>query len=287
MPPPQALRRATRWLRHRALVAGPLEAPPGAARRSRDNAAMKRLFLLAVLALSLAGPARAAELTVAVAANFIVPMQKIAAAFEQDTGHHAALVSGSTGSFYHQISHGAPFDVLLSADDTTPRKLEKEGFAVPGSRFTYAVGKLALWSPQPGFVDEQGEVLKSGRFDRIAIANPELAPYGAAAVQTLANLGLLAQLQPKFVQGENIAQTFQFVATRNAPLGFVALSEVFSGGRIAPGSGWIVPERLHAPIRQDAVLLIRARGNPAAQALMTYLRSAKAREISRSYGYGE
>src|SRR5512140_1831078 len=143
---------------------------------------MKRVLSSLLLACVVAGAAHAAQVTVAVAANFIAPMQKIAAAFEQDTAHHATLVSGSTGSFYHQITHGAPFDILLAADDTTPAKLEKEGFTVPGSRFTYAVGQLVLWSPQPGYVDEGGAVLKSGRFDRVAIANPELAPYGTAAV---------------------------------------------------------------------------------------------------------
>jgi molybdate transport system substrate-binding protein len=246
---------------------------------------MKRLSFL--LAFVLSGVVHAGTVTVAVAANFIVPMQKIAAAFEQDTSEHVQLVSGSTGSFYHQIGAGAPFDVLLAADDTTPLKLEREGATVPGTRFTYAVGKLVLWSREPGFVDERGDVLRRGRFDRIAIANPALAPYGAAAVQTLQQLGLATQLAPKFVEGENIAQTYQFVATGNAPLGFVALSEVFAEGRIARGSGWIVPERLHAPIRQDAVLLARARDNGAALALLRYLREPKALGIIRSYGYGD
>jgi molybdate transport system substrate-binding protein len=248
---------------------------------------MKRLSFLFALACTLSGIAHAGRVTVAVAANFIAPMQRVATAFEQDTSHRVQLVSGSTGSFYHQISAGAPFDVLLAADDTTPPKLEREGAAVPGTRFTYAIGHLVLWSREPGFVDERGEVLRSGRFDRIAIANPALAPYGAAAVQTLARLGLTAQLAPKLVEGENIAQTYQFVATGNAPLGFVALSEVFANGRVAPGSGWIVPEHLHAPIRQDAVLLARARDNTAAQALLRYLRGAKARGIIRSYGYAD
>jgi molybdate transport system substrate-binding protein len=250
---------------------------------------MKRLLsrFLLLCALGLGGVAHAGQVTVAVAANFIAPMQKIAAAFQQETADQVQLVSGSTGSFYHQISAGAPFDILLAADDTTPLKLEREGATVRGTRFTYAVGKLVLWSREPGFVDERGDVLRSGRFDRIAIANPALAPYGAAAVQTLAKLGLASQLAPKFVQGENIAQTYQFVSTGNAPLGFVALSEVFEAGRIARGSGWIVPESLHAPIRQDAVLLARARDNKAAHALLAYLRGANARAIMRSYGYGD
>jgi molybdate transport system substrate-binding protein len=246
---------------------------------------MKRLFLLFALAWSLAAGAHAATVTVAVAANFIAPMQQIAAAFERDTSNHVELISGSTGSFYHQISAGAPFDLLLAADDTTPLKLEREGATVPGARFTYAVGRLVLWSREPGFVDERGEVLRGGRFERIAIANPALAPYGAAAQQALERLGLRAQLAPKFVQGENIAQTYQFVATGNAPLGFVALSEVFADGRIARGSGWIVPEHLHAPIRQDAVLLRHGAANNAAKALLAFLRAPKALAIIRSYGY--
>lgn len=247
---------------------------------------MKRSSLLLALALCVLARAQAGQVTVAVAANFIGPMGKIAAAFEQDTHHHASLVSGSTGVFYHQITQGAPFDVLLAADADTPARLEHEGFAVAGSRFTYAIGKLVLWSRQPGVVDQQGEVLKSGRFDRIAIANPVLAPYGAAAIQTLTSLGLLARTAPKFVQGENIAQTYQFVATGNVPLGFVALSEVFANGRITEGSGWIVPERLHEQIRQDAVLLRKASGNAAAQALLQYLRGPKALAIIRAAGYG-
>jgi molybdate transport system substrate-binding protein len=257
------------------------------ATRPADNARMKRVFLLLLLACSAAATAHAAVVTVAVAANFIVPMQQIAAAFEQDTANRVQLVPGSTGSFYHQVGAGAPFDVLLAADDTTPLKLEREGAAVPGTRFTYAVGRLVLWSREPGFVDERGEVLRGGRFDRIAIANPALAPYGAAAEQTLERLGLRAQLAPKFVQGENIAQTYQFVATGNAPLGFVALSEVFAGGRIARGSGWIVPDRLHAPIRQDAVLLRHGAANAGAKALLAYLRNPKALAVIRSFGYAD
>lgn len=255
-------------------------------RSSARIAGMKRFSLLFALALCVLVPAHADQVTVAVAANFIGPMQKIAAAFEQDTHHHASLVSGSTGVFYHQITQGAPFDVLLAADADTPARLEREGLTVPGSRFTYAIGKLVLWSREPGLVDADGEILKTGRFDRIAIANPALAPYGAAAIQTLTSLRLLQRTAPKFVQGENIAQTYQFVATGNAPLGFVALSEVYENGRIREGSGWIVPERLHAQIRQDAVLLRKGAGNEAAKALLKYLREPKALAIIRAAGYG-
>jgi len=222
---------------------------------------------------------------VAVAANFTAPMQKLAADFEQATGHHAQLAFGSTGKFYAQIRNGAPFDVLLAADDETPAKLEQEGLAVSGSRFTYSIGQLALWSAKPGYVDNKGAVLKRGTFAHLALANPKLAPYGAAAVESLNKLGLLATLQPRFVQGENIAQTFQFVSTGNAELGFVALSQVFEGGKLKTGSAWIVPASLHNPIRQDAVILVRGKDNPAALALMKYLKTDKARAIIRAYGY--
>ena len=227
----------------------------------------------------------AAEVQVAVAANFIAPMQRIAADFGKATGHQAKLAFGSTGKFYAQIRNGAPFDVLLAADDETPARLEKEGAAVAGSRFTYAIGRLALWSARPGTVDGQGAVLKQGAFRHLAIANPKLAPYGAAAVETLNKLGLLAALQPRFVQGENIAQTFQFASTGNAELGFVALSQVFEGGKLKRGSAWVVPAELHAPIRQDGAILARGRNNPAAQALMKYLKTDKARAIIKAYGY--
>jgi len=239
------------------------------------------LLFLALFAHS----AFAAEVQVAVAANFTAPMQRIAADFEQATGHQAKLAFGSTGKFYAQIKNGAPFDVLLAADDETPAKLEREGDAVAGSRFTYSIGRLALWSAKPGYVDAQGAVLKQGTFKHLALANPKLAPYGAAAVETLNRLGLLTVLQPKFVQGENIAQTFQFVSTGNAELGFVALSQVFEGGKLKRGSAWIVPPGLHAPIRQDAAILARGKDNPAALALMKYMKEDKARAIIKAYGY--
>lgn len=229
--------------------------------------------------------ASAADVQVAVAANFTAPMQAIAAAFEKDTGHKARLAFGSTGKFYAQIRHGAPFQVLLSADDETPARLEREGMSVPGTRFTYAVGRLALWSAKAGVVDARGEVLKQGRYKHVAVANPKLAPYGAAAVEVMQRLGVYAAVRPKLVQGENIAQTHQFVASGNAELGFVALSQVTQDGRLTGGSAWIVPGDLHAPIRQDATILANGRGNPAASALMGYLRSDKAKAVIRAYGY--
>jgi molybdate transport system substrate-binding protein len=258
---------------------------------------MSKLFLSLICALALGVCAHAAEVTVAVAANFAAPMQQIARAFAQDTGHQAVVSLGATGSFYAQIRNGAPFHVFLSADDETPQRLEREGLAVSGSRFTYALGQLVLWSPQPGRVDDRGEVLRTGAFPRLAIANPRLAPYGQAAMQVLDRMGVTAQWQPRLVVGENIAQAYQFVATGNASLGFVALSQVWVdgrmdgrmdgriGGRIREGSAWIVPPSLHDPIRQDAVLLSRGQGNPAATALLAYLRGDKARAVIRAHGY--
>ena len=238
-----------------------------------------------LLILPLAGGALAGEVQVAVAANFTAPMQKIAAEFEKDTGHKAQLAFGATGKFYAQIRNGAPFQVLLAADDETPAKLEKEGLAQPGSRFTYAVGKLVLWSAKSGYVDDKGEVLKKGEFAKLALANPKLAPYGAAAMEVLGKLGVLGAVQPKFVLGENIAQTWQFVGTGNAELGFVALSQVMKEGRISTGSAWIVPANMHTPIRQDAVILSNGQGNAAAEALMKYLKGDKAKAIIKGYGY--
>ena len=246
---------------------------------------MKFSRLLAAMAVLTLGVSHAADVTVAVAANFTAPMQKIAEAFAQDTGHKAVLAFGATGKFYAQIKNGAPFQVLLAADNETPAKLEKEGFAVAGTRFTYATGRLVLWSAQPGLVDDKGDVLRTSQDGKVALADPKLAPYGAAAIETMTRLGLLERLQPRFVQGENIGQAYQFVATGNAPMGFVALSQVMVDGRIDKGSAWVVPAKLHAPILQDAVLLNPGKDNPAALALTRYLRSGKARAIILSYGY--
>lgn len=245
---------------------------------------MHRLTVL-LATLACATSVHAAEVRVAVAANFAAPMQKIVAAFESDTGHRAVLVTGATGKLYAQVANGAPFELLLSADDDTPARLEKEQLAVPGTRFTYAIGRLALWSAIEGYVDSKGQVLKAGTYKHLAIANPKTAPYGAAALEVLGKFGVLEAARPRFVQGENIAQTHQFVSSGNAQLGFVALAQVIRDGRIASGSGWIVPASFHSPIRQDAVVLARGRNNPAAVALADYLKSDKARAIIRSYGY--
>lgn len=229
--------------------------------------------------------AQAAEVSVAVAANFTAPMKVIAQDFEKDTGHKATLAFGATGQFYAQIRNGAPFAILLAADDATPAKLEIEGLGVAGTRFTYATGKLALWSKKADLVDNRGDILRSGKFDKIAIANPKLAPYGAAAIEVVERMGLTAAITPKIVEGSNIGQTFQFVSSENAPLGFVALSQVFEGGRIKEGSGWIVPSNMYKPIKQEAIVLNAGKDNSAAQALMQYLRSEKAKAVIRSSGY--
>ncbi len=229
--------------------------------------------------------AQAAEVKVAVAANFAQPMKDIAAEFEKDTGHKLAITQGATGKFYAQITNGAPFEVFLSADDEAPAKLVKEGKAVTGTQFTYAIGRLVLWSPDEKLVDQGGAVLKTDRFKYISIANAKVAPYGRAAVQTMQKLGVLSAIEPRVVQGESITQTHQFVTTGNAQLGFVALSQVWENNRIKSGSGWIVPEDMHEQLRQDIVLLNPGKESSAANALVNYLKSDKAKKIVERYGY--
>nr|WP_228488440.1 molybdate ABC transporter substrate-binding protein [Caenimonas koreensis] len=237
------------------------------------------LLVLAALA------AHAGEVQVAVASNFTAPMQKIAAMFEQDTGHKAQVAYGSTGRFYAQVKNGAPFDVLLAADNETPQRLMEDSLAVKGMAFTYAKGKLVLWSAKPGVVDESGSVLRNGRFDKLAIADPKLAPYGLAAMEVLSTLKIAQVVEPKLVRGENISQAYQFVATGNAQIGLVALSQVSLDGKITQGSAWVMPGGYYTAILQDAVLLNKGLGNPAALALMDYLRTDKVRALIRTYGY--
>lgn len=225
------------------------------------------------------------EVQVAVAANFTAPIQAIARDFEKDTGHKLVASYGATGQFYAQIHNGAPFEVFLAADDSTPAKLERENQVVPGSRFTYAIGTLALWSAKPGYVDDTGAVLQKNEFKHLAIANPKTAPYGLAATQVLAKLKLTDATKAKLVAGQNITQAFQFVSTSNAELGFVALSQVFKDGKVTSGSAWIVPASMHEPIRQDAVMLNKGKDNPAAKALVDYLKGPKAAAVIKSYGY--
>jgi molybdate transport system substrate-binding protein len=241
--------------------------------------------LAMLLACLLPSAANAGEVTVAVAANFSGPMAKLAEGFSASTGHTLKLTSGATGKFYSQILAGAPFDVLLAADAETPRRLVSEGHAVAGTQFTYAVGQLVLWSAQPGMVDDQGAVLKTTRYRHLAIANPKLAPYGKAAQETLAAQGMGEVVAGRIVTAESIAQAYQFVVSGNAEIGFVALSQVKVPGQPVQGSYWLVPPSLHAEIRQDAVLLSRAKGNAAAQALLAYLRSAEAKALIQGYGY--
>ena len=238
--------------------------------------------LLAAFAL---GTAHADEVQVAVAANFTAPIQAIAADFEKDTGHKLVAAYGATGQFYTQIKNGAPFEVFLSADDTTAQKLESEGATVKDSRFTYAVGTLALWSAKEGYVDAKGDVLKKNQFKHLSIANPKTAPYGLAATQLLAREGLSDQVKDKLVEGQNITQAYQFVSTGNAELGFVALSQIYKDGKVTGGSAWIVPASLHDPIKQDAVILNKGKDSAAAKALVDYLKGPKAAAVIKSYGY--
>jgi len=236
----------------------------------------------AVVAIAQHAPASAADTQVAVAANFTEPAREIAAAFASATGHNAMLNFGSSGAFYTQMAHGAPFEVFLSADSERPAKAEKEGIGVPGTRFTYAIGQLVLYSTKPGLVDNKGAVLKSGNFEKISIADPIAAPYGVAAEETMKKLGVDAALAPKIVKGTSITQAYQFVATGAAELGFVALSQVIGE---TGGSRWVVPANLHTPIDQQAILLKTGDKNPAARAFLKFLKSGKAKAIITRYGY--
>lgn len=227
----------------------------------------------------------AAEVQVGVAANFTAPIQAIAGEFEKDTGHTLVAAYGATGQLYAQIQNGAPFEVFFSADASTPAKLEKEGLGVAGSRFTYAIGSLVLWSPKADYIDGSDAVLKANKFQHLAIASPVAAPYGLAATQVLGKLGLTEAVSGKLVEGQNITQTLQFVSSGNAELGFLALSQVYKDGKISNGSAWIVPEALYEPIKQDALILKKGEHNPAAIALVEYLKGAKAAAIIKSYGY--
>ncbi len=240
--------------------------------------------LLSVL-VAIASPAMAAEVHVAVAANFTAPVQAIAAEFEKDTGNKVVASFGATGQFYAQIKNGAPFEVFLAADDSTPAKLEAEKTIVPGSRFTYATGKLALWSAKEGYVDDKGEVLKKNEYAHLSLANPKTAPYGLAATQVLANLNLTQAVASKLVEGQNISQAYQFISTGNAELGFVALSQIYKDGKISGGSAWIVPGELHDPIKQDAVILDKGKDNPVARQFVDYLKGPKAAAVIKAYGY--
>jgi molybdate transport system substrate-binding protein len=248
---------------------------------------MKPISLITLLILSLtSGKLFAAEATLAVAANFTGTMQRIAPLFEQATGHTLTLTFGSTGKLYAQITNGAPFDLFMSADAITPARLEEKGLAVPGTQFTYAMGKLVLWSPEPGIVDDAGEFLKEDPITHLAIVNPKLAPYGAAAIATLESMGVMPALESKLVIGENLTQAYQFIVSGNATAGFIALSQILKGGKFSGGSWWIVPAEHYTPLRQDAVLLKRGEKNAAALALLEFMKSPPALEIIQGDGYG-
>lgn len=227
--------------------------------------------------------ARAGEALVAVAANFTAAAQDIGAAFTEATGHTVTFSFGSTGKLYAQIAHGAPFEAFLAADAARPEKAEAEGLGVPGTRFTYALGRIVLYSTDPDLVDPEGQVLRDEAVSRVAIANPVTAPYGAAAVEAMTALGVYESLTPKLVQGDTIAQAHQFVVTGNAPLGFVALSQVVDDDS---GSTWLVPADLYSPIRQDAILLKTGADNPVARAFLDFLKGSEAAAIMTAYGYG-
>ncbi|QNH07006.1 molybdate ABC transporter substrate-binding protein [Pseudomonas sp. B11D7D] len=240
---------------------------------------------LLALGLIFASGAFADEVKVAVAANFTAPIQAIAPEFEKATGHKLVASFGATGQIYAQIKNGAPFDVFLSADDSTPAKLESEGDIVPGSRFTYAIGSLVLWSADASYLDGSDAALKAGQFKHLSIANPKAAPYGLAATQVLDKLGLTEAVKSKLVEGQNITQAHQFVSTGNAELGFVALSQVYKDGQVTSGSAWIVPDAMYDPIKQDAVILKQGANNPAAAALVEYLKGPEAAKVIKSFGY--
>lgn len=226
--------------------------------------------------------AHAETVRVAVASNFVVTMRALAERFEAETGNTVRLSPGSTGTQYAQIHQGAPFDLFFAADTIRPRLLEEHGVAVAGSRFTYAIGGLALWSPQPGLVDSRGDVLRGTAFRHLAIANPKLAPYGMAARQVLEALGLWAELQPRLVFGENIGQAFQLVASGNAELGFVARAQVVALGDASNDTGWQPPLGLYSPLEQQVVLLSE---DPTARALLQFVRSDAGRALIRDHGY--
>lgn len=244
---------------------------------------VRDVVLLALLGCHL--PALAGEARVAVAANFTAPIKKIAPQFEQATGHKLLPSFGSTGKLYAQIRNGAPFDIFLAADVNAPNKLEQEGIALPATTFTYATGKLVLWSAKTDFVDSKGKVLAHGNFSHLALVNPKLAPYGLAAMQTIRASGLDGKVNSKIVYGENLMQAYQYIASGNAELGFIALSQIYRDGHFSDGSAWLVPASLYTPIRQNATLLMRGQGSAAARAFMKYLKGEPAKAIIRSFGY--
>lgn len=242
--------------------------------------------ILSLILLSLTSAlSHAEQINVAVASNFTAPMKAIVKAFEEKSEHRIKLSFGSSGKLFAQITHGAPFALFFSADQTKPQLLEEKGLIVPDSRFTYAIGALALWSANPTLLNDNESTLKHGNFKKLALANPKLAPYGAAAHEVLQYYSLLEVTRKKWVQGENISQTYQFISTGNAELGFVAVSQIMQQGAIKIGSSWLIPRELYSPIKQDAALLLHGKHSPAAKALLQFFHSAQAIDILESYGY--
>jgi molybdate transport system substrate-binding protein len=228
---------------------------------------------------------QAAEVSVAAASNFAVPLERIAVLFQKESGHTLKVSSAASGKLYAQIKSGARFDVFLSADEELPRSLLQDGSAVAGSRVVYATGRLVLWSAQPGLVDEKGAVLNKGNFNMLAIANPVFSPYGVAAKETLTKLTMWNSIQRKLDKGDDLAQTYQLAATERDDLAFIALSQVMRDGKVSDGSWWLVPPEMHKPILQNAVLLSGAKDKEAAKAFLTFLKSEKARGVMRGFGY--
>ena len=228
----------------------------------------------------------AESLTIAVASNFADTAKQLVEEFEADSGHDVQLIPGSSGRFFAQILNGAPFDIFLSADREKPAALVEAGLAKSESRFTYAIGRLALWSRDQTLVSGDASVLQTDKFKKLALASPRLAPYGKAAREVLNKYGLYDELSARLVQGENIAQAYQFVFTGNAELGFVALSQVMKGEALDSGSAWIVPGDLHLPIRQDGVILTNGVSVNASEAFMNFIKTPASRAIIASYGYG-
>lgn len=247
---------------------------------------LRGILAALILLLSLmSSPAFAAEVRVAVAANFAAPVESIAALFKQESGHTLKVTSASSGKLYTQISGGAAFDVFLSADEEIPKRLIREGAAVSGSRFVYATGRLALWSAQPGFVDSKGAVLNKGNFDTLAIPNPRFSPYGIAAKETLEKLTMWNAVQRKLTKGDDVVQTYQMAATEKVDLAIIALSQIMRDDKVAGGSWWLIPSEMHTPIHQSAVLLSGAKDSTAALALLAFLKSDKAKKVILGFGY--
>jgi molybdate transport system substrate-binding protein len=246
---------------------------------------ISRRFLFAATCLTLISApvlAQAKDVTVAVAANFTEPAKEIAKAFEAKTGNHVVLSFGASGNFFSQIEQSAPFEVFLSADSERPAKLEADGFGIKGTRYTYAIGTLVLWSATPGLVDGKGAVLGRGQFEHIAIADPAAAPYGTAAIETMKALNLYDKLSPKIVKGASISQTYTFVNSGAAELGFISLSQVYKFPR---GSIWYVPKSYYSRIDQEAILLKPGADAPEARAFLDFLKSPESIRIIKSYGY--